>query len=232
MGRSEPTGQRRSLEERAALHRALGDPSRLAIIDALALSDRSPSELGALTELPTNLLAFHLRTLQDAGLVARTASQGDGRRRYVTLVRDRLDHLYEPAPTPLRADRVLFVCTANSARSQLAAGLWQARTGRPALSAGTDPAPEVHPRAVEVARDHDLDLEGAVPTSYAAIDDDPDLVVSVCDRAHESALPFGAPVLHWSIPDPVGGDAAGFTVAFEAIAARVDHLARATAGVA
>ena len=216
-----------AVDERAALHRALGDETRLRIVDALQLSDRSPKQLGRLTGVPTNLLAFHLGVLERAGLIARTASQGDGRRRYVTLVQDRLALLTEPRPLATAADHVLFVCTANSARSQLAAHLWHARTGRPALSAGTTPAERVHPGAVAVAARRGLDLGHVQPVSYHQIEVRPDLVVSVCDRAHEATLPFDAPVLHWSVPDPVPGEDTDFEAAFDAIAARIDRLARA-----
>jgi ArsR family transcriptional regulator, arsenate/arsenite/antimonite-responsive transcriptional repressor / arsenate reductase (thioredoxin) len=216
-----------SLAARAMRHRALGDETRLAVVDALQLSDRSPKELGELAAAPPNLLAFHLKVLEEAGLITRTASQGDARRRYVTLVRDRLASLSEPRPLDAPAQRVLFVCTANSARSQLAAHLWHARTGLPALSAGTDPAPHVHPSAVDVARRRGLDLADAEPISYREVDLRPDLVVSVCDRAHESEVGLDAPSLHWSVPDPVGGHMEAFVRTFEDLAARIDGLARA-----
>jgi ArsR family transcriptional regulator, arsenate/arsenite/antimonite-responsive transcriptional repressor / arsenate reductase (thioredoxin) len=213
--------------ERAALHRALGDENRLRIVDALQLSDRSPKELGELTGMPANLLAFHLGALEDVGLVQRTASEGDARRRYVTLVPQRLASLTVPRPLDPPAERVLFMCTANSARSQLAAHLWRSRTGLPALSAGTDPAPRVDPAAVAVARRHGLDLRGAAPTSHLDLDVRPDLVVSVCDRTYESPLAFEVPSLHWSVPDPVRGNAEAFASVFEDLSERVDRLARA-----
>src|SRR5204862_2194340 len=87
--------------------------------------------------------------------------------------------------------RVVFVCTRNSARSQLAASLWNGASAVPATSAGTHPAPEVHPGAVAVARRRHLSL---VPQPPRHVDDvlaAQDLVVTVCDNAHEelSALP-------------------------------------------
>jgi ArsR family transcriptional regulator, arsenate/arsenite/antimonite-responsive transcriptional repressor / arsenate reductase (thioredoxin) len=216
-----------TLAARAARHRALGDETRLHIVDALQVSDRSPQELGTIVGATTNRLAFHLGVLEEAGLVRRTTSQGDARRRYVTLVRDRLSDLDGPRPLDRAAERVLFVCTANAARSQLAAHLWRARTGLPALSAGTDPAPRVHPGAVAVAQRGGLDLAGAAPVSYRELDVTPDLVVSVCDRAHESPLSFDAPLLHWSIADPVGGGPDEFARTFEDLTDRIDRLARA-----
>lgn len=216
-----------ALTSRAAAHRALGDPHRLAIVDALRLSDRSPSELCSLTGLPSNLLAFHLDTLEDAGLVERRRSEGDGRRRYVTLQRDALDSL---VPTwGLAVDTVLFVCTRNSARSQLAAALWSARTGRRGESAGTDPADAVHPLAVAVAAEHGLDLARARPRHFHDITAAPDLVVSVCDRARESSPAWPAPDLHWSVPDPVPGGRRHFARAFGALESRVEQLALAAA---
>ncbi|HSJ46948.1 MAG TPA: helix-turn-helix domain-containing protein [Euzebyales bacterium] len=216
-----------SVERRAAVHRALGDEHRLAIIDLLWSGDRTPAELQDATGLRSNLVAFHLNTLQDAGLISRHASHGDGRRRYVTVTTAALPHVGPVAPLTL--DCVLFVCTHNAARSQLAAALWRHRSGHAAVSAGTQPADRVHPTAVAVAADHGLDLSDAQPTHIADITVHPDLVVSVCDRAHETGLDVDAPHRHWSIPDPVGGDRATFEHAFDLIAGRIDRLAATTA---
>jgi protein-tyrosine-phosphatase len=205
-----------SLERRAAMHAALGEPVRLAIVDDLASSDRSPSEIGARHRLPTNLLAHHLDVLESAGLVVRTASSGDGRRKYVQLVPGVLDGLHHP-PVQL-ADRVLFLCSRNSARSQLAAALWSARTGRPADSAGTHPAPAVHRAAVAAARRAGLDLAAATPKVVARIPRGVQ-VVTVCDRAHEELEP-GRAWWHWSLPDPVE---AGTAAAFDATVTELER---------
>lgn len=215
-------------DRRAAVHAALGDPHRLQIVDALAWSDHTPGELRDLTGLPSNLLAFHLEVLEGAGVVERHASQGDGRRRYVRLLDGpAADHAVPTEVPPATA--VLFVCTHNSARSQLAAAAWHARTGHPASSAGTDPAPAVHPLAVRAGRDQGLDLRSATPTSWSDLDGHPDLVVSVCDRARESALPPGVAHVHWSIPDPADGVADDFDAVTVDIIRRVDRLARQVA---
>lgn len=211
------------LAARAAVHRALGDERRLAIVDALHLSDRAPSELARSTGLGSNLLAFHLDVLEDAGIVTRTISEGDRRRRYVRLHPDVL-RAAGPEGT-IRADDVLFVCSANSARSQLAAALWERASGRPARSAGHRPAQRVHPGAVEVAARHGLDLADRRPTGYDALDGIPDLVVSVCDRAREAGLPFEVPTLHWSVPDPVDGGLEELARAYDELARRVAWLA-------
>jgi protein-tyrosine-phosphatase len=212
-----------SIVGRASLYRALGDESRLAIIDALWTGDHTPAQLREVTGLRSNLVTFHLDVLEHAGLISRRGSQGDGRRRYVTL--EPLAVPFVAPLTPLAVDCVLFICTHNAARSQLAAALWRRRTGGHAVSAGTQPADRVHPHAVAVAADHGLDLSRAQPRHVADVDVTPDLVISVCDRANEGGLPFDAPHRHWSIPDPFGGDRQRFEAAYQAIADRIDRLA-------
>ncbi len=69
-----------SVERRARIHAALGDPARLAIVDTLGLGDASPGEIGHDLGLPTNLVAHHVKVLSEAGLVVRTRSEGDRRR--------------------------------------------------------------------------------------------------------------------------------------------------------
>lgn len=212
---------------RAALHRALGEPARLAIVEALALSDRSAGELRRRTGLDWNLLAFHLRVLEGAGVIERRPSEGDRRRRYVRLRPGALEGIM-PAPAPPPVSCPLFVCTANAARSPFAAALWKAATGGAAASAGSEPAASVHPLAVEVAAAYGVDLAGARPRGYDEVDGEPDLVVSVCDRAAEAGVPFPQPRLHWSVPDPTGGRRS-FETAFADIAARLARLAEAAA---
>src|SRR5688500_2876929 len=108
--------EQNALSWRSAVHAALADPSRLTVVDALALGDASPSELQDLLGLPSNLLAHHLKVLQRAGVVQRARSEGDRRRTYIRLVPGVLDSLV--AQSAPRATRVVFVCTHNSARSQ------------------------------------------------------------------------------------------------------------------
>ena len=216
-----------SIARRAAIHAALADPHRLEIVDELAMSDRSPSELGASLGIGSNLLAHHLAVLEDVGLVERVASAGDGRRRYARLLPDALAVIAEPVAT-LVARHVLFVCTANSARSQLAALVWNARQEVPASSAGTRPAERVHPEAVRAAARAGLDLRAARTRAVAQVAERPDLVVTVCDIAREElrALPEDATLLHWSIPDPAReGSPSAFDHALDDITARVEALA-------
>ncbi|WP_225992998.1 arsenate reductase/protein-tyrosine-phosphatase family protein [Actinomadura rudentiformis] len=225
------------VERRAAVHAALGEPARLAIVDALLLGDASPGELSAELEVPSNLLAHHLRVLAEAGLVRRVRSEADRRRWYVRLVPQVLATLSPAAWTPVvAAPRVVFVCTRNSARSQLAAALWTRRSRVPAASAGTRPGPGVHRRAIAVARRHGLTLDPQLTRHVGDVVDVDDLVVAVCDNAYEELghqhheRQRRVPMLHWSVPDPVGADTdAAFEDAFTELADRVERLGAAVA---
>ncbi|MEO0494534.1 MAG: ArsR family transcriptional regulator [Actinomycetota bacterium] len=207
---------------RAALHAALAEPIRLAIVDLLAISDRSPKELGAMLDLGSNLLTHHLDVLAGVGLIERFTSAGDRRRRYVTLCREPLAELGIATARP--AGEVLFVCSHNAARSQLAAALWTDLTGEPARSAGTTPAEQVHPGAVDAAARRGLDLGSAIPTRFGP-GDDAAVVVTVCDRAHEE-LEVGEHWWHWSIPDP---SISGSDAAFDAAVADLERRIRSVA---
>jgi len=107
--------------------------------------------------------------------------------------------------------RVLVLCTGNSCRSQMAEGWinhllgarWQAR------SAGTAPAPRVHPLAVRAMAEAGVDISAGVPESVGVYLDEPwDLVVTVCDAAQETCPAFPRPVekLHVSFFDPAAAD--------------------------
>lgn len=214
------------LERRVARHAALADAARLRVVDLLVLGDASPGELRAALGLSSNLLAHHLGVLERAGLVTRHASQADRRRSYVSLEARALDDL---APTGGRggveARRVVFVCTANSARSQFAAALWNTTGTVPGLSAGTHPADRVAPGAHAAARRRGLHLADE-PVRLADVAVPGDLLVTVCDRAHEELAPATPTGPHWSVPDPVpvGTDAA-FDDAAAEIERRVARLA-------
>ncbi len=217
--------ERNDRERRARVHAVLADPARLAVLDVLAWSDASPSELGARLGMPSNLVAHHVGVLVGSGLVRRTRSEGDRRRTYLSLVDGALDGVATVGgPRPAPPARVVFVCTANSARSQLAAAAWQCVSRLPAASAGTHPAHQVAPGAVRVARRHHLPPLGE-PRSLDDVLADGDYVVTVCDRAHEEAVP-GLAVGHWSVPDPVRrGDPDAFETALARIERRVADLA-------
>ena len=197
------------LEWRAAGHAALSDVGRLRVVDSLEVGDLSPRDLSAALGMSSNLLAHHLKVLEAAGLVRRLPSESDGRRTYVRLVPEALAALGRFPTTGLPAGRVVFVCSGNSARSQLAAALWANRTGRPVASAGTRPAARIHPGTVRVARSHGLRLLADRPASTAEVLDAEDVVITVCDSA-DREVQVGH--THWSVPDPVR---VGTSAAFE-----------------
>jgi protein-tyrosine-phosphatase/DNA-binding transcriptional ArsR family regulator len=216
------------LERRASVHAALADMARLRIVDRLSEGDASPSELAAMLTMPSNLLAHHLEVLEQAGLLTRRRSQGDRRRTYLQLVPGALD---TPSAVPgCTARRVLFVCTANSARSHLAAALWRQASKVPAASAGTHPAAAIDPGAIAAAGRRHLAVPRVRPRHIDDVRRDGDLVVTVCDLAREE---LGRDVaVHWSVPDPVpAGDPASFDAALNDLGGRVGQLApRLTAG--
>jgi len=228
-----------NLEDRAAVFAALGEPVRLVLVDRLVTGDASPGDLAAAVGLGTNLLAHHLRVLEDASIIRRARSEGDRRRSYVQL---RLDQptvwaaaISGRMPDHLPAgSRVLFVCTANSARSQLAAAIWNQLSTIPATSAGTHPGPRIHPRAIAVAERHGLRIDRNRPKPLDDVVHEDDLIVAVCDNAHEE-LGHALPRLHWSIRDPVPINTnAAFERAYTDINRRIHHLAHlyAPAGTA
>jgi protein-tyrosine-phosphatase len=213
-----------AVDLRAQAFAALGEPVRLALVDDLAISDRAPVELANRHRLASNLLAHHLDVLEDAGLIERSRSSGDGRRRYVRLRHKTLGQLSVGVAVP--ETPVLFVCTHNSARSQLAAAVWSASASTPAFSAGTLPATRVHPGAVAAASRGGYDLSDAIPRSINEVSVEGKLVVTVCDRAHEELEP-GSEWLHWSIPDPAEtATATAFDSVLNELEARIKTMTR------
>jgi len=136
---------------------------------------------------------------------------------------------------PHREYRLLFLCTGNSARSQMAeAILNQKGRGRfRAESAGSRPAARVNPLAIETLRDYGIAWHGHAPRSVDGLEREPwDFVITVCDKAKESCPVFpGQPVLaHWGMPDPAGVDGdeparrKAFKDAFLLLSRRLDLL--------
>jgi len=211
-----------AFQARVAKHAALADPARLRIVDLLTLGDLSPTELQAELGMPSNLLSHHLRTLEGAALATRHRSEADRRRGYFRLAAGALVGLAPGAEHG--ASRVLFVCTRNSARSQLAAALWNQVSKIPSTSAGTHPADSIAKGAIDVARRHGIPLADLSPRRLDQVARDEDFVVTVCDNAHEELPGLGG--IHWSVPDPLrlNTDEA-FEGAFTDISHRIDGLA-------
>jgi protein-tyrosine-phosphatase len=123
--------------------------------------------------------------------------------------------------------RVLFVCTANAGRSQMAEALanHQGRGRVHAESAGSRPAGQVNPLALDTLREFGVPWGGRPPRSVDGLERLPwDYVITVCDNAKESCPVFpGAPQqVHWSIPDP--NDKAAFRAAFLDLSKRIEAL--------
>ena len=204
-----------------------GHPLRWRLLSELARSDRLVHELTGLVGEAQNLVSYHLGKLRDGRLVSARRSSADRRDTYYGLDLARIGGLLSAAggalhpglrlSPPSRDDaltgpvRVLFLCTGNSARSQMAEALARARSGGiiEAVSAGSHPKP-LHPNAVRVMRDeYGLDL-----TRHASKHLDVfagqefDWVISLCDRVREVCPEFpGHPeTIHWSIANPATGD--------------------------
>lgn len=208
------------LETRARRHAALGDPVRLAIVDFVRDSDRTVNAIREYVEVSSPLLSHHLDVLEDAGLVIRRQSSSDGRKRFVSLVHPAVPNL---SRKPLPKD-VLFVCTENSARSQLASALWSKIVGTRARSAGMKPAAAIHPLAIEVGRRRGLDLRHARPRSMDKKAKQGVVVVTVCDSAFEE-LGVDQIDLHWSIQDPAEvGTVKAFVDALDEIEDRINYV--------
>ena len=235
-------GPRTQLAPPPPFARLAGHPLRWRLLSELAGSDCRVRELAALAGQPQNLVSYHLRLLRDAGLVAARRSSFDGRDTYYHLDLARCAQSLAGAGSALhpglrlrparpgpagRGGRpsVLFLCTGNSARSQLAEALARHRSAGwvRAFSAGSHPKP-VHPDAVRVMAGRGIDLTGARPKHLSVFAGRRfDQVITLCDRVREVCPQFpGQPrCTHWSIPDPAAGGAGSYP-AFEALAADLD----------
>ena len=203
-----------------------GHPLRWRLLSELARSDRMVHELTGLVGQPQNLVSYHLGKLRDARLVSARRSSADRRDAYYTVDLTRVGDLLSAAggaihpglrlapPSPAHAGsgtvRVLFLCTGNSARSQIAEALARARSGGvvEAFSAGSRPKP-LHPNAARVVRDElGLDLAGHASKHLDVFAGHHfDYVISLCDRVREVCPELRGQVdtIHWSIPDPAAG---------------------------
>lgn len=225
----------------------LSDPVRWRLVDELGRSDQRVGELVELVGKPQNLVSYHLGELRRSGVVSSRRSSADGRDVYyrVDLFRCRelldeaglalhpgLNHSTRSDPTrrpPRGRARMLFLCTGNSARSQIAealaehlsAGAVQAR------SAGTTPTP-LHPFAIQVMAERGIDIAGRHSTPISRFTRSRfDRVITLCDKVRETCPDFpGDPMpTHWSIPNPTAteGDDATRYAAFEHVADDIER---------
>ena len=229
-----------------------GHPLRWRLLRELARSDRRVTELTGLLGEPQNLVSYHLGKLRSARLVSARRSSADGRDSYYTVdlarfagllaVTGRSLHpgllLGDSAP-PVPEDipgkpvaRLLFLCTGNSARSQLAEALAERRSGGrvQARSAGSHPKP-LHPNALRVMREAGIDISSRQSRHLSVFAAESfHHVITLCDRVREVCPEFpGHPGrIHWSIPDPAasGGSHQQTYPAFRQLAAELETRIR------
>ncbi|HEY6531307.1 MAG TPA: ArsR family transcriptional regulator [Acidimicrobiales bacterium] len=210
-----------------AFLRLVGHPIRWRLLKELAHSDRAVRELTMLVDEKQSLVSYHLRELRSAELVRAHRSSADGRDSYYSIDFEACGELLQASGTALhpglrfapdhraprigsdrvtRRPRVLFLCTGNGSRSQIAEALLESLSAGEVdvVSAGSHPKP-VHPNAVRVLAERGIDIS---ERSSKHLDQFTrrrfDHVITLCDRVREVCPEFpGRPdTVHWSIPDP------------------------------
>ncbi|MCX6023926.1 MAG: metalloregulator ArsR/SmtB family transcription factor [Chloroflexi bacterium] len=246
------------LSDAAQLFGALADETRLAIVRLLALTDLKAGEISAQLGAPQNAVSYHLRRLRSLGLLRDRHSGQDGRDVYYSVDLERLERLYAAAGAALHPGfdgavpahaaapdapslRVLFLCTHNSARSQLAEAIAR-RQGQgqvEAFSAGSLPT-EVHPLTLRLLDEWGMDGAGMYSKPVEMFTGQRfDHVITVCDRIRDRCPAFPEPCRqsHWSIPDPLAAASDGerehaFRAVRSELATRIRYLLRLPRGAA
>jgi len=202
-------------------------PVRWRLLRELVRSDRAVWELTQLLGEQQSLVSYHLAQLRTGGLVRTRRSSADRRDSYYTVDLTRCGEQLQaaggalhpglwlvPAPPSTRRakgasrrrPRILFLCTGNSARSQIAEVLLQRMSEGTveAASAGSNPKP-LHPNAVRVMRKRGIDIS-ANRTKHLDefVSHRFDFVITLCDRVREVCpdFPSHPELVHWSVPDP------------------------------
>jgi ArsR family transcriptional regulator, arsenate/arsenite/antimonite-responsive transcriptional repressor / arsenate reductase (thioredoxin) len=228
-------------------------PVRWRLLQQLVHSDRAVRELTELLDEPQSLVSYHLRQLRAGELVSKRRSSADGRDAYYSVDLTLCGELLQGAGGALhpalqltpaspgtpsstgrsrRRPRVLFLCTGNSARSQIAEALLERLSEGTveAASAGSHPKP-LHPNAVRVMRRQGIDISGRRTKHLSEFRSQRfDFVITLCDRVREICPEFPAhpDLVHWSIPDPAREgptDRANYP-AFERTASELDTRIR------
>jgi protein-tyrosine-phosphatase/DNA-binding transcriptional ArsR family regulator len=203
----------------------VAEPHRWRLLSELTMSDRRVGELTELLAEPQNLVSYHLAELRKAGLVSARRSSADGRDSYYRVEPERCGELLGSAGDALqpglrvsvlatepvkirgrRAPRVLFLCTGNSSRSQMAEALIEQISGGQitARSAGSHPKP-LHPNTVRVMTERGIDISDKRSKHLSRFADDRfDRVITLCDKVREVCpeFPGGPTAAHWSMSDP------------------------------
>jgi protein-tyrosine-phosphatase/DNA-binding transcriptional ArsR family regulator len=198
---------------------------RWQLLTTLTRSDYKVQELIEIVDQPQNLVSYHLKQMRDARLVVERRSTADARDIYYSIDLDQLRTYYSAVGAALHpalvckdttlssthaqnqpAASVLFLCTENSARSQMAEGFLRNIGGSrvEVFSAGVAPS-SVHPRAIQIMAEMGIDISQQRAKSLDEFEGRPfDYVITVCDRARETCptISEDAQVIHWSLPDP------------------------------
>jgi len=225
---------------------------RWQLLQHLAQSDRAVWELTGLVDEPQSLVSYHLRQLRDGGLVSSRRSSADRRDTYYAIDLARCETQLQaaggalhpglrlvaasPAPPPRtrsgRRPRVVFLCTGNSARSQIAEALLDHLSSGTVEAASAGSHPKVlHPNAVRVMKRRGIDIRARRAKHLDEVAGQRfDLVVTLCDRVREVCPEFPAPSrrAHWSMPDPSteGTDNRASYPAFERTATELETRIR------
>lgn len=204
--------------------RLVAHPLRWQLLRELVHSDRAVRELTQLVAEPQNLVSYHLRQLRDGGLVFARRSSADGRDSYYAIDLSACQEglqvaggslhpaLWLTAVPPTRPPgrrsrhRVLFLCTGNSTRSQIAEALLESMSDGnvETASAGSRPKP-LHPNAVRVLKKRGIDISANCTKHLDEfLSQRFDMVITLCDRIREVCpeFPSDPQLVHWSVPDP------------------------------
>ena len=207
--------------------RLVAHPLRWWLLRELAQSDRAVRELSALVGEQQSLVSYHLGQLRAGGLVRTRRSSADRRDSYYTIDLAACREQLQAAGSALHPGlwlvatrlptrptknargpkpRVLFLCTGNSARSQIAEALVTTMSDGTvtAASAGSHPK-SLHPNAVRVMKKRGIDISAnRVKHMDEFVAQRFDVVITLCDRVKEICpeFPLHPDIVHWSIPDP------------------------------
>jgi protein-tyrosine-phosphatase/DNA-binding transcriptional ArsR family regulator len=226
----------------------LGNEVRWRLITALAQSDRRVNELVERVRQPANLVSYHLGQLRAARLVVERRSSADARDVYYSLDLERLQGLLRgvsgaihpglwPEPDSRSAEgkgpaRVLFLCTHNSARSQMAEAILRHHGGVhvDVQSAGSQPT-RVHPLALRTLAEMGVETTGLRSKPMDVLAEGRfDHVITLCDRVREicPSWPDGPELAHWSLADPseVDGSEEAAILAFRGTAMELTRRVR------
>lgn len=203
------------------LIKLLANDLRWHLVRILSNGDYRVGELVSLVGQPLNLVSYHLKQLRDFQLVTARRSDADGRDTYYSLNLDELQQAFQSAGATIhpvlgqiqqkpktlsRKPKVLFLCTHNSARSQMAEGLLRAMSdGQLTVkSAGSIPS-VVHPQAIRIMDDMGINIQDQYSKGFDdVLDESFDVIITVCDHAREvcPTFPYDAQHIHWGLSDP------------------------------